>query len=276
VANANQRHLLSNGLSVYGASRSDARRGEYSVGEYFDFDLALAAGATVFDVGANIGLFSLELLRRYGTDVRIFACEPAPRSFEFLERNVRELFPDATVTCKCCAVGEQAGTTTLYFRPRLSQMSSLQRDSVNDSQELIDGILKEPPASWQHSSSRLRRWLRPTAATLLKAGSWWMGREVVEIPCEMTTVSDIIEQSGVERVDLLKVDVEGAELAVLLGIKADDWQKIQALIVEVHDHDGRVERIRGMLESAGFGRISFSQEWPHEGTNIYMLDASRA
>lgn len=276
MPSANQRHLLSNGLSVYGASRADARRGEYSVGEYFDFDLALAPGATVLDVGANIGLFSLELLRRYGTDMRIVACEPAPRSFEFLERNVRELFPDATVTCKCCAVGEQVGTTTLYFRPRLSQMSSLQRDSVNDSQELIDGILKEPPASWQHSSSRLRRWLRPKAATLLKAGSWWMGREVVEIPCEVTTVSDIIEQSGVERVDLLKVDVEGAELAVLLGIEADDWQKIQALIVEVHDHDGRVERIRGMLESAGFERISFTQEWPHEGTNIYMLDASRA
>jgi FkbM family methyltransferase len=276
MANANQRHLLSNGLSVYGASRSDARRGEYSVGEYFDFDLALAPDATVFDVGANIGLFSLELLRRYGTDVRIFACEPAPRSFEFLERNVRELFPDATVTCRCCAVGEQAGSTTLYFRPRVSQMSSLQRESVNDSQELIDGILKEPPAGWQHSSSRLRRWLRPKAATLLKAGSWWMGREVVEIPCEMTTVSDIIAQSGVERVDLLKVDVEGAELAVLLGIEADDWQKIQALIVEVHDHDGRVERIRGMLETAGFDRISFTQEWPHEGTNIYMLDASRA
>jgi hypothetical protein len=31
-----------------------------------------------------------------------------------------------------------------------------------------------------------------------------------------------------------------------------------------------------MLESAGFPRISFSQEWPHEGTNIYMLEASRA
>jgi FkbM family methyltransferase len=276
MANAHQRHLLSNGLSVYGASRSDARRGEYSVNEYFDSDLALGPGSTVLDIGANIGLFSLELLRRYGTDVHIVACEPAPRSFAFLERNVRELFPDASVSCKCCAVGEQAGSSTLYFRPRVSQMSSLQRDGVNDSQELIDGILKEPPSGWQHSSSQLRRWLRPKAATILKAASWWMGREVVEVPCEMTTISDIIEQSGIERVDLLKVDVEGAELAVLLGVKADDWQKIQSLIVEVHDHDGRVERIRGMLESAGFGRIEFSQEWPHEGTSIYMLEASRA
>jgi FkbM family methyltransferase len=275
MAKTSQRHLLSNGLSVYGASRSDARRGEYSVAEYFHSDLALAPDATVFDIGANIGLFSLETLRRYGTGVRIFACEPAPRSFAFLQRNVRELFPGASVSCKCCAVGEQAGKTTLYFRPRVSQMSSLQREGVDDSQELIDAILKEPPADWSHSSSRLRQWLRPRAAALLKAASWWMGREVVEIPCEMTTISDIIEQSHVERVDLLKVDVEGAELAVLRGIKADDWQKIDALMVEVHDYEGRVETIRAMLESAGFSQIEFSQEWPHEGTHIYMLEASR-
>ncbi len=276
MANANRRHLLSNGLSVYGASRAEARRDDYLVGEYFHSELALGPGATVFDIGANIGLFSLELLRRYGTGVRIFACEPAPRSFAFLERNVHELFPDASVSCRCCAVGEQAGRTTLYFRPRVSQMSSLQRGRIDDSQELIDAILKEPPAGFQRSSSRVRKWLRPRASMLLKAISWWMGREVVEIPCEMTTVSDIIEQSGVERVDLLKVDVEGAELAVLRGIKAEDWQKIGALVAEVHDRDGRVETIRGMLESAGFAQISFSQEWPFEGTNIYMLEAIRA
>jgi hypothetical protein len=172
MANANRRHVLSNGLSVYGASRGEARRDDYLVGEYFYSDLALAPGATVFDIGANIGLFSLELLRRYGTDVRIVACEPAPRSFAFLERNVRELFPDAPVSCKCCAVGEQAGRSTLYFRPRVSQMSSLQRGRINDSQELIDAILKEPPAGFPRSSSRLRRWLRPRAATLLKVIGW--------------------------------------------------------------------------------------------------------
>jgi FkbM family methyltransferase len=276
MANANQRHQLSNGLLVYGASRGDARRGEYSVGEYFHADLGLAPGATVLDVGANIGLFTLELIRRYGNDVRVIACEPAPRSFAFLERNVRELFPGAAVTCRCCAVGEESGSTTLFFRPRVSQMSSLQRTGVDDSEELIDAILKEPPADFSHGTSRLRRWLRPRAAGLLKLASWWMGREVVEIPCEMTTISEIIEQSGVERVDLLKVDVEGAELSVLLGIKPDDWPKIQALVVEVHDYEGRVETIRGMLESAGFGQIGFSQEWPHEGTNIYMLEAKRA
>ncbi|HUB73229.1 MAG TPA: FkbM family methyltransferase [Solirubrobacteraceae bacterium] len=277
MTNDDRRYRLSSGLAVYAASPGDARRGEYSVGEYFQSDLAtLRPGATVFDIGANIGLFSLELLRRHGTDVRIFACEPAPRSFAFLQRNVRELFPDAAVSFRRCAVGERPGRTTLYFRPRVSQMSSLQREGVDDPDELIDAILKEPPAGFRPGASRLRRWLRPRAAALLKMASWWMGREVVEIPCEMTTVSEIIAQSDVETVDLLKVDVEGAELAVLQGIDADHWPKIEALLVEVHNHDGRVETIRGMLEAAGFARIDFSQEWPHEGTHIYMLEASRA
>jgi FkbM family methyltransferase len=276
MADARRRYLLSNGLSVYGASRSEARQDDHLFGGYFHSNLALAPGATVLDIGANIGLFSLEVLRRYGTGVRIFACEPAPRSFAFLERNVRELFPDASVSCMRVAVGEQAGRSTLYFRPRVSQLSSLQRGRTYDLQELIDAMLKEPPAGIPRSSSRLRRWLRPRAGKLLRVIAWWMGREVVEIPCEVTTVSSIIKQSGVERVDLLKVDVEGAELAVLRGITAEDWQKIRELVSEVHDIDGRVETIRGMLKSAGFARINFSQEWPFEGTNIYMLEASRA
>jgi hypothetical protein len=59
---------------VYGASPHGARREEFVLGEYARFDFGLAPRATVLDAGANIGLFSLELLRRYEGHVRIFAC----------------------------------------------------------------------------------------------------------------------------------------------------------------------------------------------------------
>jgi hypothetical protein len=37
------------------------------------------------------------------------------------------------------------------------------------------------------------------------------------------------------RVDLLKIDVEGEELAVLQGLDTAGWQRVQQVVVEVHD-----------------------------------------
>ena len=45
--------------------------------------------------------------------------------------------------------------------------------------------------------------------------------------CAMTTVSALISEHSLKRVDLLKIDVEGAELDVLRGIDQKDWPTIR-------------------------------------------------
>ncbi|CAN0547110.1 unnamed protein product, partial [Ectocarpus sp. 8 AP-2014] len=45
--------------------------------------------------------------------------------------------------------------------------------------------------------------------------------------CSVVPLSLALHQLGVAGVDLLKVDVEGDELAVLHGIDDDDWPKIR-------------------------------------------------
>ncbi len=44
--------------------------------------------------------------------------------------------------------------------------------------------------------------------------------------CAMTTVSALMAEHNLERIDLLKIDVEGAELDVLRGIRPEDWPRI--------------------------------------------------
>ena len=44
--------------------------------------------------------------------------------------------------------------------------------------------------------------------------------------CAMTTVSALMAEHDLERIDLLKIDVEGAELDVLRGIRPEDWPRI--------------------------------------------------
>ncbi len=53
--------------------------------------------------------------------------------------------------------------------------------------------------------------------------------------CRMCTVSDLIRSHALDRINLLKIDVEGAELDVLRGIAPEHWAQIhQVLPIPFH------------------------------------------
>ena len=269
--------VLSNGLMVHGAATRLERRFEHFIGGYFGpGGVETRRGMTVFDVGANIGMFSLEVLRRCGGEACIFAFEPAPDTFSYLERNLRELFPYAPVVAACTAVADRPGTATFYHRPWASGTSSLQPELPPPDDSRVEASLREPPEEYR---SQIPGWFqhlpRGVAKAILRQGFRLAGNDVVPIQCAVTTVSDVLREHDIERIDYLKIDVEGAELDVLRGIVPDDWARIARLGMEVHDVDGRLRTIRKMLAFAGFDDVDVEQGWPFEGTNVYMLHARR-
>lgn len=281
VVNHRERRVLSSsGMPVYGASRADARFGQFTR-EYFRSDIPLFPGMTVIDIGANIGLFSLELLRRCRGAARVFAFEPAPESFAYLERNLHELFPDADAHASRRAVADHQGETTFFFRPRAPCLSSLHpvvRSEApgGDPDALIEAALREAPPEYRALQPSWFQGLpRPVLRSFYRAVGRWAEREVVETRCDVTTISAILDENALQRVDLLKIDVEGAELLVLRGVDAEDWPRIARLAVEVHDVDGRLAEVHRLLETAGFHHITDEQDWPFEGTNVYMVHAAR-
>jgi iturin family lipopeptide synthetase A len=64
-------------------------------------------------------------------------------------------------------------------------------------------------------------------------------------------LSGYIAEAGIERIDLLKINVEKSELDVLQGIDFDDWRKIRQLVIEV-DLSQNLEPITSLLEQQGF------------------------
>jgi FkbM family methyltransferase len=72
----------------------------------------LAPGATVIDVGANSGLFSL-LAAASDPTVRVHAIEPVLGVFSLLEANVG-LNRASNITCHRAACGDRAGVLTLH------------------------------------------------------------------------------------------------------------------------------------------------------------------
>ena len=63
------------------------------------------------------------------------------------------------------------------------------------------------------------------------------------------TMAEILQTEGVERIDVMKIDIEGAEESVLKG--SPEWlKKVDVLLMEVHE-GYTFEKVRADLEPAG-------------------------
>jgi non-ribosomal peptide synthase protein (TIGR01720 family)/FkbM family methyltransferase len=96
--------------------------------------------------------------------------------------------------------------------------------------------------------------------------------------CELRTISDVISEHNVEKIDLLKVDAEKSELDILQGIRKDDWKKIRQIVIEVHDIEGRLHEITAILDQQGFHYV-VEQDSSQTNTglyNIYAVHPARA
>jgi FkbM family methyltransferase len=59
----------------------------------------LRPGDVVFDVGANVGLYTLIAARKVAPEGHVYAFEPSPDTFAILDRNIRSNGLEAVVTC---------------------------------------------------------------------------------------------------------------------------------------------------------------------------------
>jgi hypothetical protein len=122
---------------------------------------------------------------------------------------------------------------------------------------------------------RCFRWVpRFLRASILRTG---LRRQLYSeaVTCEMRTLSQFVKDEGVERIDLLKIDVEKAEMDVLHGITVADWPKIQQVIIEVHDIDHRVDAIVALLLEHGLSELAVEQPLTLKNTNIHTIFAKR-
>lgn len=88
-------------------------------------------------------------------------------------------------------------------------------------------------------------------------------KEVVMV--EAITLELVTERQAIKKVDLLKLDCEGAEYEILMKAPAKTLAKIQRIVMEYHDvnetHDHH--RLIPFLESAGY-RVSWHKNIVHE------------
>ena len=76
--------------------------------------------------------------------------------------------------------------------------------------------------------------------------------QATTVTCRTTTVSQLMIDERLGMIDLLKIDVEGDEMAVLEGITDADADRIHEVVMEAHDVNGRVAAITSWLKAHGF------------------------
>ncbi|MFO0626020.1 MAG: FkbM family methyltransferase [Polyangiales bacterium] len=271
IPSAKARVRLPSGVEVVCRRKEEALLVYGEVGSYVRHGMALAPGAVIFDVGANIGLFSLWAREACGRDATIYAFEPVPAIHAMLAENFRGV-GDARLHAINAGLSSRAGRATFAYHPNATFASTAfpeDGDLALTETLLARSLDTLPPPLHltRHLPGPLRRVVVRGLSRII------LHREPVE--CALTTVSDVIRARGVTRVDFLKVDAEKAELDVLQGIDDAHWPMIRQAFVEVHDRDGRVDTVRALFEAKGFSRVVTEQEEFFRGTDIHAVSAIR-
>jgi FkbM family methyltransferase len=243
------------------------------VQEYFRHGIRVKEGDIVFDVGANIGLFALWLRQSVSRNITVYSFEPIPTVFDALQHNA-QCFDPQNWKVFSCGLGRRPGTATFGYFSRLTAMSSVYPDTSTEAVvSLRNMILRNA-----NQLPKGLRWMRRLSGFLLRPCVDYLIRRAFvteSVECPMRTISDVIRDQQVPRIDLLKVDVEKAELDVLEGIEAADWAIIRQVVVEVHDLGGRLAKVTALLAGNGLKDIHIEQEPLFRGSEIFNLYARR-
>ena len=76
--------------------------------------------------------------------------------------------------------------------------------------------------------------------------------------CTVRPLAEQLREAGVRHVDLLKIDVEGDEMGVFLGL-GSLLRVVQQVAAEVHDIHGRLWRVLCLLRRHGFRATARAQ-----------------
>ncbi|MFJ9693766.1 FkbM family methyltransferase [Kitasatospora sp. NPDC101183] len=262
------RFQLPNGLWITHQNESETKHFYEDIFDhrtYAKHGITIEDGATVVDVGGNIGLFTL-FAHYEAKDVKVYTFEPAPPMFELLGRNVADHGVNATLIH--AGASDAEGTAEFTFYPRSSGMSSFHPDEAEEKHNLRTIIANQREAGEAEAVEEIDQ-LAAYAEELMDVRF-----EAIPFTATLRPLSAVIREQGIERIDLIKIDVQKSEQQVIDGIADEDWPKIRQMVLEAHDGDGRVARLTELLAGHGFSVLA-EQDELYRGTDIFNIYATR-
>ncbi len=236
----NQVHLLPDGSPVAHLNRNET---DYIYNEifvlqaYLRHGISIRDGDCIIDAGANIGLFTV-FANRLARDLRMVCFEPNPAAYACLSVNAEAW--GAQVKCLPIGLSREDRSAELTFFQGLSLLSGFYADPATERETVRNYVLNQQPG--------------PAQNELLDGEIGALLDERLQsrtVTARLRPLSSVLAEEGIERIDLLKINVEKSELDVLMGIAPGDWPRIRQLVIEV-DQRGNLAPITSLLERHGF------------------------
>jgi FkbM family methyltransferase len=161
---------------------------------------------TIFDVGANSGIYSL-IAQSVNPNSVVFAFEPIERNLELLNYNNK--LNKFNIRINNNAVSSSDGQATMFILPNVvNYMASVNKNRYVD-------------------------------------------KEVIETSVSTIKLSSFITMNNIEKVDLIKIDVEGHELEVLQGLEPYLKKMAPTLLIEIIG-DTNAYKIQNLLKDLNY------------------------
>lgn len=94
------------------------------------------------------------------------------------------------------------------------------------------------------------------------------GSSMDGVTVDCVSLSDVLESNGINKVDLLKINAEGAEYEILYSAPKECFDKIDEIRLEYHEHESKgydLESLQSFLQKFGYVTTHLYRHLEHEG-----------
>ena len=258
---------LIDGTEINCISSNEAKILYEHINGYLNTKINIKEDDVIIDIGANIGIFGIKLSKLFNNKITILSFEPIKHIFNVLEEN-SILTGNKNFKVFQWGLSDKNDQISFTYYPNSPALSTANPEAWDNNEDLItavEGNLKHSPKNlWW--TKLIPRFLYPIIVKRLK-------NNPIKIDCEVKTLSYIIKNQGLEKIDLLKIDCEGNELKVLEGIQDNDWKIIKQLIIEVHNINDRLNTIINILKKQNYN-VEIEKEDSMKNTRLFNVIAT--
>lgn len=208
---------------------------EYIEPELLDFIDTLPAGGVLYDIGASNGIFALYAARK---GMQVFCFEPEAQNFALLERNAYLNYRYLESPCSC-------------FNVALSDQNGLGKIFISKYEPGGHMKILDKPVKVQETEAFQPEYIQ----SVLKF-----------------RLDHFIEFSGIPAPHYLKIDVDGAEAAVIGGATQTLRNPaLKKIFIELEDGSNNTNRVLSALTAVGFSIEKSCQVQHYVGLSNIIL-----